>query len=96
MKKIKSPIDLYYDFRDKKVILRANEWALYDDYYADRMKRIYPFVSVAIPTEEDLRLASEIKKSPKPSNNPKPKSRGVSKKDKKESKVKAKSSKSKK
>lgn len=59
MKKIKSPVDLEHSFKDRKIVLKANEWAVFDDFYADEMKRIFPFIDIAPATKEDIRVVGE-------------------------------------
>jgi len=62
MKKIKSPVDLEHSFADKKVVLKADKWAVFDDFHADEMKRIFPFIDIEPATEEDIKVAGESKK----------------------------------
>ncbi len=61
MKKIKSPVDVEHSFKNRKVVLKANEWAVFDDYYADEMKRIFPFIDIAPAKEEDIKVAGTKK-----------------------------------
>lgn len=66
MKKIKSPVDLDHSFAKKRVVLKANEWAVFDDFHADEMKRIFPFIEIASADEADVKTVneSEEKKAP--------------------------------
>ena len=86
MKKIKSPVDVEHQFEKVKVVLKANKWYVYDDYYADEMKRIFPFIEIAPATKEDLRVAGqkeekeEVKKEEEKVKDKKSGKKGTSKK----------------
>ena len=65
MKKIKSPVDLDHSFKDIKIVLKADKWAVFDDFHADEMKRIFPFIEIAPADESDIKEISKSQKKRK-------------------------------